>query len=464
MGHILIWTAAVSPARFEQVEELYHSALTLEPRQRSAFLAEACAGDEELRSRVELLLAQDVSGDNFLEGPASDLLADITMAQLPAGTQLAAYRIEELIGGGGMGEVYRARDTKLKRGVAVKVLPDAFARDPERLARFQREAEVLASLNHSNIAAIHGIEHYDGTHALVMELAEGESLDSLIKQGPVPFDEAWRIASQIAAALEYAHDKGIVHRDLKPANVKVTPEGVVKLLDFGLAKAFAAPGGSPADPENSPTLTVEATGAGVILGTAAYMSPEQARGKPVDKRSDIWAFGAVLYELLTGERLFQGRDTSEILAQVLTKQPDFERAPAKARRLLRLCLEKEPKLRLRDIGDAKQLLEEPAALQGALNRAATVRERLSLGVIAVLALVSIVLGAFFWRAAQPGQLKPLVRLDVDLGSDVELGSHAGANAILSPDGSRLVYVSHNRLFTRRLDQAQATELPGTEGA
>src|SRR5215469_5406890 len=238
-----------------------------------------------------------------------------------AGDKLGPYVILAPLGAGGMGKVYRAKDTKLKREIALKVLPEAFARDPERMARFQREAEVLASLNHTNIAQIYGVEG----RALVMELVEGES-----PKGPMAFDEAWRIASQIAAALEYAHDKGIVHRDLKPANVKVTPEGVVKLLDFGLAKVFVGQVDSPADLENSPTLTIGATEVGVILGTAAYMSPEQARGKPVDKRADIWAFGVVLYELLTGERLFKGEDASETLAQVLTKEPDFARVPAKA--------------------------------------------------------------------------------------------------------------------------------------
>jgi serine/threonine-protein kinase len=217
-----------------------------------------------------------------------------------------------------MGEVYRARDTNLKRDVALKVLPETYECDPHRLARFQREAEVLASLNHPNIAHIYGVEN----RSLVMELVEGES-----PKGPMPFDGAWTIASQIAAARECAHDKGIVHRDLKPANVKVTPEGVVKLLDFGLAKAFAGQGEAPADPENAPTVTCGATEVGVILGTAAYMSPEQARGKPVDKRADIWAFGVVLYELLTGERLFKGEDASETLAQVSAKEPDLERVP-----------------------------------------------------------------------------------------------------------------------------------------
>jgi serine/threonine-protein kinase len=229
---------------------------------------------------------------------------------IAAGAKLGSYEIVAPIGAGGMGELYCARDGKLKRDVALKVLPETFASDPERPARYRREAEVLASLNHPNIAHIYGVEE----RALVMELVEGQS-----PKGPMPFDEAGHIASQIAAALEYAHDKDIVHRDLKPANVRVTPEGVVKLLDFGLAKAFAGQGEAPADPVNSPSLTRGATELGVILGTAAYMRPEQDRGKPVDKRADIWAFGVVLYELLTGERLFKGEDASETLAQVLTK-------------------------------------------------------------------------------------------------------------------------------------------------
>jgi serine/threonine protein kinase len=252
---------------------------------------------------------------------------------LASGSKLGPYEILAPIGAGGMGEVYRAKDTRLKREVALKVLPETVAADPERMVRFQREAEVLASLNHPNIAQIYGVEE----RALVMELVEGES-----PEGPMPFDEAWKIASQMVAALEYAHDKGIVHRDLKPANVKITPEGVLKLLDFGLAKAFTNQREASVDTEDSPTLTIGATEVGVILGTAAYMSPEQARGKQVDRRADIWAFGVVLYEFLTGQRLFRGDDVSETLAQVLTKEPDLSQAPPQARRLLRRCLERDP--------------------------------------------------------------------------------------------------------------------------
>src|SRR5258706_5650561 len=270
---------------------------------------------------------------------------------LAAGSHIGPYEILSALGAGGMGEVYRARDTRLKRDVAIKLLPDTFASDAGRMARIKREAELLASLNHPNIAMLYSVEG----DTLVMELVEGES-----PQGPMRFDDAWNMVSQIAAALEYAHERGIVHRDLKPANVKVTRDGVVKLLDFGLAKALTEERQS-ADPEHSPTLTLSATQFGIILGTAAYMSPEQAKGKHVDRRADIWAFGVMFYELLTGERLFKGEDIAETLAQVLTREPDLSRAPVRARKLLRRCLEKDPKKRLKDIGEARYYIDDTAA-------------------------------------------------------------------------------------------------------
>jgi serine/threonine-protein kinase len=379
------------------------------------------------------------------------------------GDKLGPYEILSLVGKGGMGEVYRAHDSRLRRDVAIKVLPETFARDPERMARFQREAEVLASLNHPNIAAIYGVE----ARALVMELVEGES-----PKGPLPFDDAWKIASQIAGALEYAHEKGVVHRDLKPANIKVTPEGVVKILDFGLAKAFTNRGEartSPPDiPENSPTLTLGATEVGVILGTAAYMPPEQAKGKTVDKRADIWSFGVVLYELLTAERLFKGEDVSETLAQVLTKQPDWEKVPPKARRLLRDCLEKDPKQRLRDIGDAKRLVGETEAATASSLSPSGMMGRLGWIVAGLLAVATVVGLAGWYRAAQPLErpLKPLVRLDVDLGPDAL--ATARFTAAISPDGTRIVYPARSpegkqQLATRLLDQANSILLSGTEG-
>src|SRR5215471_2246591 len=271
---------------------------------------------------------------------------------------IAHYRITAKLGEGGMGEVWRATDTKLNRDVAIKILPEAFARESDRTARFQREAQVLASLNHPGIAAIYGVED----RALVMELVEGPTLAERIAQGPIPPEEALPIARQIAEALEYAHERNIVHRDLKPANIKVTPEGRVKVLDFGLAKAMAAET-APGDPASSPTLTMRSTQLGVLLGTAAYMSPEQAKGKPVDKRADIWAFGVVLIEMLTGRQLYNGDTISETLAAVLLKEPDLTGLPASTpaaiRRLLRRCLDKDPQERLRDIGEARIAIGTP---------------------------------------------------------------------------------------------------------
>src|SRR6202165_5679567 len=268
---------------------------------------------------------------------------------IPSGTKLGSYQITAPIGAGGMGEVYQAHDTKLGRDVAIKVLPEAFAHDPERLSRFQREDKMLAALNHPNIATIHGLEQSNGTSYLVMELVSGETLAERIKRdGAVPLEEALTIAKQIAEALEAAPEKSIIHRDVKPANVKVTPEGKVKVLDFGLAKAFEGDGAND-DPSNSPTLSAAATMQGTILGTAAYMSPEQARGKTCDKRTDIWAFGCVLYELLTGRQAFQGETTTEILAAVLRGERDWqalpETTPLSIRALLRRCLQREMRRR-----------------------------------------------------------------------------------------------------------------------
>ena len=391
-----------------------------------------------------------------------------------AGTRLGSYEVVAQIGAGGMGEVYKAHDTKLGRDVAIKVLPEAFAHDSERLARFQGEAKMLASLNHPNIATIHGLEHSDSTHFLIMELVSGETLAERVKRdGAVPVEEALKIAVQIAEALEAAHEKGIIHRDLKPANVKVTAEGKVKVLDFGLAKAFA---GDTADsnPSQSPTLSAVATMQGVLLGTAAYMSPEQARGKSVDKRTDIWAFGCVLYELLTGKQAFAGEDITEILAAIVKTEPDWsklpESTPPNFGLLLRRCLQKDKALRMQAAGDVRIEIQEALAAPPTTTAASAVpstrrwRERLAWALAAALAIIATVALSGWWRFSRPAELKPLVRLDVDLGPDVSLGSPRGADAILSPDGTRIVYVSQGKLFTRKLDQPKATELAGTEGA
>jgi Tol biopolymer transport system component len=390
------------------------------------------------------------------------------MAILP-GTRLGPYEITSAIGAGGMGEVYSARDTRLNRNVALKVLPDVFASDVERMARFEREAKLLASLSHPNIAAIYGLEESGSTRALVMELVEGPTLAERIAAGPIPIDEALPIAKQVAEALEYAHDHNVIHRDLKPANIKVTAEGTVKVLDFGLAKALADDAVSESL-ANSPTLSAMATRQGVILGTAAYMSPEQARGKTVDKRTDIWAFGAVLYEMLTGRSAFKGEDVTDILAAVVKTEPDWNRlppsTPAKVRDLLVRCLQKDKTLRLRDAGDARIEIQEALAAPKdatAAQTAAAPKSKLPWALAAALAIVAGVALWGWWRATRPVE-RPLMRLDVNLGPNVSLGARYGPDVTISPDGTRLVYVSQGRLYTRRLDQRTATELSGTQGA
>ncbi len=319
---------------------------------------------------------------------------------LTAGTRLGPYEILSPLGAGGMGEVYRARDGKLNRDVAVKVLPAAVAEDAERLARFRREAQVLAALNHPHIAAIYGLEESAGVEALVLELVEGETLAEKITAGPIPMDEALGIARQIADALEAAHDKGIVHRDLKPANVKITPEGKVKVLDFGLAKALTGDRSSP-DQTHSPTLTAAATQAGVVIGTAAYMSPEQARGKSVDKRADIWAFGAVLYEMLCGRKAFEGETVSDTLAAVLRADIDWaalpRETPSSVRRVLRRCLERDTKTRFHDIADARIEMDEVSEPQAPMPSPARASRRSRLWPSAAAVLL-VAAAAGWWRA------------------------------------------------------------------
>jgi Tol biopolymer transport system component len=391
------------------------------------------------------------------------------------GQTLTHYRITATIGSGGMGEVYRATDTKLGRDVAIKVLPPEVAQDPERLARFEREAKLLASLNHPNIAAIHGLEETDGKPFLALELVEGEDLKEHLARGAVPVGEAMEIAAQIAEALEEAHGKGIVHRDLKPANVKLTPEGKVKVLDFGLAKAWggdAGSGGSSVDLSQSPTLARTGTLAGVILGTAAYMSPEQASGKSVDKRADIWSFGVVLFEMLSGRQLFAGETASEVMAAVIKEEPSWERlpegTPRSLDRLLRRCLRKKPRERLHDIGDARLEIEEArrevAAGPGDERLApsparAPRRERLAWGLAAAMALAAVGL-AVGWSSSRGPARGPL-QLSVPLDPAGLDGRFA-----LSPDGSRVAFVgreekSDNLLYVRALGTPGARAFPGS---
>jgi len=397
---------------------------------------------------------------------------------IPSGTKLGSYDVVAQIGAGGMGEVYQAHDTKLGRDVAIKVLPEAFAHDADRLSRFQREAKMLAALNHPNIATIYGLEQSNGTSYLVMELVSGETLAERVKrEGAVPVEEALAIAEQIAEAMEAAHEKSIIHRDLKPANVKVTPEGKVKVLDFGLAKAFTGDE-SGSDPTNSPTLSQAATMQGIILGTAPYMSPEQARGKACDKRTDIWAFGCVLYELLTGRQTFHGDDVTDILAAVVRAEPDWQAlppaTPMQVRTLLRRCLQKDKTLRLRDAGDARieihEALTAPATVEPVAGQRKN-RERVAwAAAAAALALIAIAMTAVLvLRAPKPPQPLQALRLSAEIGANASLNTNSGPSALLSPDGTRLALVARGadqkrRIFVRSLDQLQATALSGTENA
>jgi len=314
---------------------------------------------------------------------------------------LGVYEVVALIGAGGMGEVYRARDTRLGRDVALKVLPEAFARDAQRMARFEREAKLLASLNHPNIAAIYGIEESGPIRALVMELVEGPTLAERILSGSVPMDEALPLARQVADAVEYAHDKNVIHRDLKPANIKVTAEGTVKVLDFGLAKAMSEEL-SEADIGNSPTLSMAATRQGMILGTASYMSPEQAKGKVVDRRADVWAFGAVLYEILTAKQAFPGDDVTEVLAAVVKSEPALDALPAKTppaiRNLVRRCLEKQLRRRLPHIGEARMVIEDVLSGAAPAELAVAARSKLRERLLAVAAAIALVIAAAGWSA------------------------------------------------------------------
>ena len=452
---------------------------------------------------------------------------------LTSGTRLGPYEIVAPIGAGGMGEVYRARDSKLNRDVAIKILPDVFAHDVDRVARFTREAQTLASLNHPNIAQIYGIIEEDSpahVHALVMELVDGEDLSAIIARhaGPgttsssgwspgaslrpgsgqaapgIPLAEALPIAKQIAEALEAAHEQGIIHRDLKPANIKVRADGTVKVLDFGLAKALdpavgrgfpsaalrAGSPGVPAGPEgpayidsaDSPTFTTPAmTAMGMIIGTAAYMAPEQARGKAVDRRADIWAFGVVLYEMLTGQWLFPGEEVSDTLAAVLRQDVDWQALPAstppRLRRLLERCLDRDLRNRLRDIGEARIEIArieasgpdsaEPVPLTVAVAAAPAWRRALPWA-WATVSTVALVAGLVTWAPWRSAPAPTPRKLLASIGADAFLPTAQGASVILSPDGTTLAFVARQagstRLFIRKLDQLQAAPLAGTEGA
>ena len=472
----------MTPERWRQVEEMLDAALSRGEHERAAFLSHACAGDAALRREVELLLAQQASMGGFLEDPAVATAAPLVSepgASVLTGRRLGTYQVRERIGAGGMGEVYRARDTRLGRDVAIKILPRHFTSDPDRLARFEREARVLASLNHPHIGAIYGVEDAEGVRALVLELVEGETLAEGIQRGRLPMPEALHHARQIAEALDAAHEKGIIHRDLKPANIKITLNGLVKVLDFGLAKA-AAGDAAPTDLTQSPTMTVGGTQEGVILGTPAYMSPEQARGQAVDKRTDIWAFGCVLYEMLSGRPPFSGLTISDTIAKILEREPDWTALPASVspaiRRLLVRCIDKDPKRRLHDIADARIEIEDALRGETILSTSAVAAppappSRVPWLVTVVSVLAALTAGVIAWQPPWGTSLWVVTRSTLPPSASVvrfivtpPMGlspvspQNAVQNVAISADGTQLAYRLTDAVIVRSLDDVVLTPL------
>jgi len=452
-----------------RLKEIFTAARALPRNARAAYLAAACDGDETLRQEAERLLDSHEQAAGFLETPAV-LFDETAPTQDLEGQWLGCYQIAARIGTGGMGEVYRARDTKLNRDVAVKVLLPAVADDPDRLVRFSREARILASLNHPHIAQIHGIEDAGGHHALIMELVEGATLADRIGESALTVEEGLPIAKQIAEALEAAHEHGIIHRDLKPANIKIREDGTVKVLDFGLAKALDPASGASGDTLSSPVPGVAPTAANVILGTTAYMSPEQARGRPVDRRADIWAFGVVVFEMLAGERPFTGETNSDTLAAVLKAEPHWRALPADTplpiRRLLRRCLEKDRHQRLDSAAAARLEIDDAIAPPAAepLVRAVAPSRRITAVAIAALTAV-VAMAAFVIRTQlwpEPGKAAQSSRFAITPPPDPALNvSGPDRDLALSPDGRRVVYhvggteTNGSPLMMRAIDQLEA---------
>ena len=467
----------MTPERLQRIEELFHAARERAPAERDAFVAAECGDDVPLRQEVHSLLAQQ-DGTLLRKGVGGVVGVVMPTSGSHEGRALGAYVLGPLLGVGGMGEVYRARDTRLGRDVAVKILPEDVAQHPERLARFEREARILATLNHPNIAAIYGLEESDGLRGLVLELVEGMTLADRLGEGAPPakalaVHEALPLARQIAEALEAAHDKGIVHRDLKPANIKITPGGVVKVLDFGIAKIRSEQTGGPALPN------VRETTEGIVLGTVTYMSPEQARGQPVDKRTDIWAFGCVLYEMVTGSRSFPGQSSADVLGAITTAEPDWSLLPAdtpiRVRNLLRRCLTKDRARRLHDIADARIEIEDAIADPRAIaevERARPIERRffrlLPWMLVGVLATVSAVAVRYAMRAPAR-EAGGLARVSVPLPPDVSLFEIGrGSSVAISPDSRRIVYVGmasgRRQLYVRDVDGWDSTPIAGTQDA
>ena len=466
----------LTPEREREIERICDAALERAIPEREAFLAEACAGDDSLRGQVESLLAQERIAASFLETPALKLLArgmGTERAALAVGRQIGSYTIVSPLGAGGMGEVYRAHDTTLRREVAIKVLPAIFTSDRERLARLEREARVLASLNHPNIATIHGVEHVDDIYALVLEVVEGVTLSDRLAafRAGLHLADALGIARQLIEALGAAHETGIVHRDLKPANIKIRPDGVVKVLDFGLAKSLEPREDVPQalDLSPSPTLTGPYGRDRILLGTAAYMSPEQTRGEQVDKRTDIWAFGCVLYEMLAGRAPFAAGSITETLSDVLKTEPDWHRLPTdtpdSVRRLLRRCLAKDRARRLTDINDARLDLDEAVDVPTNARLSSRARRLETLSWVMALVLVTVLAASgIAWligiRTSSP---PPQVRFEIESPPTAYPDTLA-----ISPDGRKVVFAAtaddgRSRLWLRWLDASSAHPLAGTEG-
>ena len=389
---------------------------------------------------------------------------------LTAGAHLGSYEILAAIGAGGMGEVYRARDTRLNRDVALKILPDTFTHDPERVARFRREAHVLAALNHPHIAAIYGLDEANGSQFLVLELVDGESLDMRAARGPIPVAEALEIARQVAEALEATHDKGIIHRDLKPANIALTNDGQVKVLDFGLAKtAEVMSGTTPVT--NSPTITSPTmmSAVGVILGTAGYMSPEQAKGLTSDKRSDVWAFGCVLYEMLTGTRAFAGDDVSDTLAAVLRSEPDWTALPkdvsTNTRLLLQCCLEKDRKKRIGDMSTARFLIAQPGIVDTAADvalRRPTPMWRRAVPFLVTAVVAAALVAGIAWTLRPSPTPATISRFTIPLPQGQVFTNDGRHVVAISPDGGQIVYVANGQLHLRSMANLESVPIPGTE--
>ena len=467
----------MTPERWRQVEALYLRALEQPTTGRSAWVAEACAGDGDLRKEVEFLLSHasmaGLHGDGA--GGAVEAFAGTRSIALMPRQRMGVYEIQAPIGAGGMGEVYRAHDTRLGREVAIKILPRAFVADPDRMARFEREARVLASLNHPNIATIHGVEENDGVKALVLEFVRGDTLAERIastRRGGLPIADTLTIARQIVEALDAAHEQGIVHRDLKPANIKITADGLVKVLDFGLAKL--QPITVATDGSQAPTMTMSATREGLIVGTAAYMSPEQARGQAVDRRTDIWAFGCVLYEMLTGCPAFARGTVTDTLAAVIEREPDWmalpQSTPAPIARLLRRCLKKDRKHRLRDVGDARIEIDDARAgsTSPGGDEARGIPRKWPWTLLGGLAGVALVLGVGWgvtWMRSAATQTST-VKLTMNAPLGTEFVDDSGV--AISPDGRAVAFVARSSsgtsLWVQSLNSLTAKVLPGTDDA